>query len=201
LEVLEEAIANAIYHRDYQVREPVEVRIYPDSICILNYGGPDRSIKSNAFKIGPVKPRRYRNRRLGDFLKELDLTEGKATGIPRIKKSLKENGSPEPFFDFDEDRTFFEVDFYIHPAFKEKTEIPATSKFTNINKPAETLKESAMRVLSLIETNPQITAAEIAIKLGISSRAAQKHIANLKALSMISRKGSDKSGYWEITKA
>jgi ATP-dependent DNA helicase RecG len=198
LEALEEAIANAIYHRDYQVREPVEVRIYPDSICILNYGGPDRSIKSDAFKIGPVKPRRYRNRRLGDFLKELDLTEGKATGIPRIKKALKENGSPEPFFDFDDDRTFFEVDFYIHPAFKGKISIPS-SKPIEVNKPAETLKESTMRVLSLIETNPQITAAEIAIKLGISSRAAQKHIANLKALSMISRIGSDKSGYWKIT--
>lgn len=134
MEALEEAIANAIYHRDYQVREPVEVRIYPDSICILNYGGPDRSIKSGAFKIGPVKPRRYRNRRLGDFLKELDLTEGKATGIPRIKKALKENGSPEPFFDFDDDRTFFEVDFYIHSAFKETFDlvglIPTTKSTT-----------------------------------------------------------------------
>jgi ATP-dependent DNA helicase RecG len=39
-EALQEAIANALYHRDYQVREPVEIRIYPDSIVILNYGGP-----------------------------------------------------------------------------------------------------------------------------------------------------------------
>jgi ATP-dependent DNA helicase RecG len=38
-----------------------------------------------------------------DLLKELDLTEGKATGIPRIKKALKENGPPEPAFVFDED--------------------------------------------------------------------------------------------------
>ena len=44
-------------------------------------------------------------------------------GIPRIKKALKDNGSPEPFFDFDDDRTFFEVDFYIHPAFNEGTDL------------------------------------------------------------------------------
>jgi ATP-dependent DNA helicase RecG len=118
LEALEEAVANSIYHLNYQVFKPVEIRIYPDSIVILNYGGPDRSIKSDALNIGTVKPRRYRNRRLGDFLKELGLTEGKATGIPRIKKALKENGSSEPFFDFDEDCTFFEVDFYIHPSFR-----------------------------------------------------------------------------------
>lgn len=60
-----------LYHRDYQVREPVEIRIYPDSITILNYGGPDRSIKMESFEEGIIKPRRYRNRRLGDFLKEL----------------------------------------------------------------------------------------------------------------------------------
>jgi ATP-dependent DNA helicase RecG len=91
---LEEAIANAIYHRDYQQREPVEVRIYPDSIVILNYGGPDRSIRMEAFQTGNIRPRRYRNRRLGDFLKELKLTEGKATGIPTIRKELRTNGSP-----------------------------------------------------------------------------------------------------------
>ncbi|NHB69854.1 RNA-binding domain-containing protein [Perlabentimonas gracilis] len=102
-EAIEEAVSNAFYHRDYQVREPIEIRVYPDSIVILNYGGPDRSIKADAFKTGAIKPRRYRNRRLGDFLKELELTEGRATGIPRIRKALSDNSSPEPLFDFDED--------------------------------------------------------------------------------------------------
>ncbi|WP_421811312.1 ATP-binding protein [Flagellimonas sp.] len=85
-------MANALYHRDYQVREPVEIRIYPESITILNFGGPDRSIKMRTFNKDVIKPRRYRNRRLGDFLKELDLTEGRATGIPIIRKTLRENG-------------------------------------------------------------------------------------------------------------
>ncbi len=117
-QALEEAIANAIYHRDYTVREPVEIRIYADSISILNYGGPDRSIKMESFDRGIVKARRYRNRRLGDFLKELHLTEGKATGIPMIKRSLSENGSPAAYFETDEGRTYFMVEFKIHPAFR-----------------------------------------------------------------------------------
>lgn len=198
LEALEEAIANSIYHRDYQAYEPVEVRIYPDSICILNYGGPDRSIKAEAFNVGPVKPRRYRNRRLGDFLKELDLTEGKATGIPRIKKALKENGSPEPVFDFDEDRTFFEIDFLIHPAFNGRNKVNTTNKHVNIRTSIDTLKESTIRVLSIIKNNPNITAYEIALELNISSRAAQKQIASLKSVGIIERIGSDKTGYWLI---
>lgn len=190
---LEEAIANAMYHRDYQVREPVEIRIYPDSIVVLNYGGPDRSIKSEAFKNGLVKPRRYRNRRLGDFLKELDLTEGKGTGIPRIKKALRENGSPDPFFDFDEDRTYFEVDFYIHPAFKEHSEVPKLP--VNEDK---TRLDTSDKIISLLRVNRQITIPEIAKSLNLSKRGVEDQLATLRNKGLISRKGSRKSGYWEV---
>ena len=89
LETIKEAIINTIYHCDYPVWEPIEIRIYPDSIVIVNYGGSYCSIKSDSFKVSTIKPRLYRNRRLGDFLKELDLTEGKATGILCMKKVFK----------------------------------------------------------------------------------------------------------------
>ena len=118
-QALEETVVNAFYHRDYQQREPVEIRIYPNSIVVINHGGPDRSIRLEAFSQGQVRSRRYRNRRLGEFLKELELTEGRATGIPTILKALKDNGSPAPRFNTDDERTFFEVELFIHPAFKE----------------------------------------------------------------------------------
>jgi ATP-dependent DNA helicase RecG len=116
-QAIEETLVNAFYHRDYQQREPIEIRIYPNSIIFINQGGPDRSIKLQAFNAGQARARRYRNRRLGEFLKELNLTENRATGIPTILKSLNENGSPAPRFNTDDDRTFFEVELFIHPAF------------------------------------------------------------------------------------
>jgi ATP-dependent DNA helicase RecG len=116
-QAIEETLVNAFYHRDYQQREPIEIRIYPTSIIFINHGGPDRSIKLEAFNIGQVRGRRYRNRRLGEFLKELELTEGRATGIPTILQTLSFNGSPAPRFHSDDERTFFEVELYIHPAF------------------------------------------------------------------------------------
>ncbi len=107
-QAFEEAVVNALYHRDYQEREPVEITIEPTHIDILSYSGPDRSITTEAIKAAQrLKARRYRNRRLGDFLKELDLTEGRATGIPTIQKSLRENGSDKAVIDTDEDRTYF----------------------------------------------------------------------------------------------
>ena len=70
-----------------------------------------------------MRSRRYRNRRLGEFLKELELTEGRATGIPTILKELRENGSPEPKFLTDDDYTYFEVELFIHPEFSTATTV------------------------------------------------------------------------------
>ncbi len=32
--------------------------------------------------------RRYRNRRVGEFLKELEMTEGRGTGIPKMLREI-----------------------------------------------------------------------------------------------------------------
>ena len=114
-QALEEAVVNALYHRDYQEREPVEITIEPDRISILSYAGPDRSVTVDAIRRGDVlRSRRYRNRRLGDFLKELELTEGRCTGIPTIQEELAKNGSPRATIETDENRTFFLIDIPCH---------------------------------------------------------------------------------------
>jgi len=117
-DAIEEALANAVYHRNYELLDPIEVRILPTAIEIISYNGVDPSIKQSEFESGRVRARRYRNRRVGEFLKELKLTEGKGTGIPTIINALKENGSPVPKFDTNEpERTFFIVEIPIHEAF------------------------------------------------------------------------------------
>ena len=114
---IEEAIVNAVYHRSYEERNPIEVRINQDKITIVSYPGPDKSIRKSDIDSGQVIVRRYRNRRIGDFLKELKLTEGRATGIPKIIKSMKINKSPRPIFDTDDDRTYFLVNLPINEYF------------------------------------------------------------------------------------
>lgn len=44
----------------------------------------------------------------------MDLTEGRSTGIPKILKVMKENGSPPPEFETDEDRTSFLIRLPVH---------------------------------------------------------------------------------------
>lgn len=110
-QALEEALVNAFYHRDYQINEPVEIVIEPHRITILSHSGPDKTISDEVLKAATIiRSRRYKNRRLGDFLKELDLTEGRATGIPTIQDELKRNGSPKATIETDPNRSFFLID-------------------------------------------------------------------------------------------
>ena len=112
---VEEALVNAVYHRSYEQREPVEVRVNPDGIEMVSYPGPDASIRTEALNGDKIVARRYRNRRIGEFLKELELTEGRCTGIPTIRRAMSENGSPLPRFSTDEGRTYFLVELPVHP--------------------------------------------------------------------------------------
>lgn len=117
-EAIEEALSNAVYHRNYELQEPIEIRVLPEAIEIISYSGTDPSLKQTDFEKGVVRARRYRNRRIGEFLKELRLTEGRGTGIPTIKRELFDNGSPEAKFDTDEpDRRHFIITIPIHESF------------------------------------------------------------------------------------
>ena len=117
---VEEALSNAIYHRSYQIHEPVTVTITPETMEILSIPGPDMSISDEDLANRVLISSRYRNRRIGDFLKELKMVEGRNTGIPLIVNAMKQNGSDLPEFKTDERRSFFRVILPIHPVFVNK---------------------------------------------------------------------------------
>jgi ATP-dependent DNA helicase RecG len=124
-----EALCNAIYHRSYDGEpKPIKVYIYPDRMEIISYPGPVPGIELKHLNgLAPLPPVPARNRRIGEFLKELKLAEGRGTGMPKIRHAMQRNGSPPPQFDFDEIRSYFRVTLPIHPRDR------ATGKFNNGN--------------------------------------------------------------------
>lgn len=107
-EAVEEAIANAVYHKSYEVGKPIEIQIWDDKIEILSFPGPVPPVDDNILKENKrIVARDYRNRRIGDFLKELRLTEGRGTGFPTIYNAMEKNNSPVPVFDTDKHSTYF----------------------------------------------------------------------------------------------
>ncbi len=162
---VEEGVVNAVYHRSYEEREPVEVRITPEEISILSFPGPDRSIRMKDLRTGHAVARRYRNRRIGEFFKELELTEGRSTGIPKILQAMQKNGSPPPEFDTDEDRTYFLIRFPVNKKIIQKPS--ETGQVTG-----EVTGEVAGEVIGLLKalTKP-LKRKEIQGKMGLGSEA------------------------------
>jgi ATP-dependent DNA helicase RecG len=114
---VEEALSNAVHHKNYQVPEPITVTVTPEKLEILSFPGPDRSITDENIRELRMVATRYRNRRIGEFLKELHLVEGRNTGVPSMLRALENNGSPPPLFETDAERSYFRVTLFIHGAF------------------------------------------------------------------------------------
>ena len=151
ISAIEEALVNAIYHRSYEEREPVEVRIVAEELMVLSFPGADRSIRMEDFQKGQAVSRRYRNRRIGEFLKELDLAEGRSTGVPKIYRAMRQNGSPGPIFESDEDRTWFLVRLPVH----ERISLAATEHETDHVAGQTTLQDKTLEIPGKNRNTPQ----------------------------------------------
>ena len=233
-DALEEAVVNSLYHRDHSLYEPVEITVEPDGIDILSCPGPDRSIPMSAIEKGEyLKSRRYRNRRLGDFLKEMELTEGRSTGVPTIQEKLANNGSPRATFETTEERLTFLIHIPVHPlcnnqlvvrnetqpsgsektdSSSEKTGASSEKKGTSSEKKGASSEKSSEKtgassekphdliqiILDAIRMDAKVSAAEIAMQVGVSARAVEKRIRTLRENGVIRRIGPDKGGSWEI---
>ena len=168
---IEEALSNAVYHRAYDEREPIEVRIEADRIEIVSFPGPDRSVTIEGLKSYRVSNRRYRNRRIGDFLKELHLTEGRNTGFKKILDALEANGSPKPEFETDDARTYFITRLFIHEKFLNE-ELKESQK--GAEKEPKKGAERKKAILELLAKNPTMTQAQLMEQMELTRKQVQK---------------------------
>lgn len=191
-EAIEEALSNAVYHKSYEMENTIEVNIRLDQIEILSFPGPMPPVDKNMLKKDKIIAKSYRNSRIGDFLKELDMTEGRGTGIPKIRKFMTQNKSEEPIFETDEDRVYFlTILKNKYPNLKEDNNSDK-EKVVNNN------DEITDKILKLIKKNGNITIKELEEKTGLTKRKIEYKISKLKSEGIICRKGSRKSGMWEI---
>ena len=105
LPALRETLVNAVYHRGYDVDqpEPTKVCLYPNRVEVISYPGPVPGIEArHLVPNAQARAVPARNRRIGEFLKELGLAEGRLTGLPRVFQAMEANGSPTPRFEFAE---------------------------------------------------------------------------------------------------
>ena len=187
LEVLREAIVNAIVHRDYNITgTQISVEIYDDRIEIMNPGGLHRGLTIS--KLGSVSLRR--NEIIADLFYRLDKVERMGMGVKKMRTAMIEAGLRKPKFDID---TFFKVTFYRSAEFSLKhTDILAQKP---AQKPAQKI---AQKIIELITLNPKITRSELADSIGVSDNIIKHTLKKMQIKELIRRVGPDKGGFWEI---
>ena len=166
---VEEALSNAVYHKSYQIHEPITVLITPGKMEITSLPGPDRSISDEDLAQRKLVSRRYRNRRIGDFLKELNIVEGRNTGIPTIIESMRINGSGLPSFETDEDRSYFVTILPIHPDFLsngKEGQSYIKSEGSGNNKKRRSKAEIESLIINILKEKGNMSTNEIASELG-----------------------------------
>lgn len=73
-----------------------------------------------------------------------------------------------------------------------KVQVKVQDKFPEVS-------ESTWAVYDIIHQNPKSTVNDICEQLSIKERQVYKHISLLKSLGIITRVGSNKTGYWKVT--
>lgn len=165
-DALEETLTNALYHRDYQIPEPVKVYVYKDRIEFFNRPGPDPAISEERMSRFDFKFDCYLNGRIGDFFKELKLTEGRNTGIPRVLRALRANKSGDPIYETDKDRRYLRVTIPIHEAFlPEEKDDPREVSGGKYRNPEDTKS----MILESLRLNGCQTGRQLAVSIGYSS--------------------------------
>ena len=204
---IKEAVVNAFYHRDYMSYEPITIEVEPDCINIMNFPGIDRSISEKTIAEGErFVSRYYRNRRLGEFLKELDLSEGHSTGIPTIQEELEKNGSPRAEFITDEDRRAMRVRIPIHPAFLEDSGNDSNNLFQNETSFETSLKQvlksqdynKLIPIIRMLEKEKEINIQEVMAITKKSRTTAWRYMRILIDLGVVETEGDTNNTVYRI---
>ena len=114
---IEEALVNAVYHKSYRKPEPIVVTFTREKMEINSLPGPDKTIKKADLEKFRLFAKQDRNRRIGDFLKELELAEARNTGYPAILRAVEQNGSPKPIIETNPSRDYFTFVLPVHKYF------------------------------------------------------------------------------------
>ena len=161
-------------------------------IEIISHPGPDRSVTLEGLRTFKVRSRRYRNRRIGEFLKELHLTEGRNTGFKKILDALNKNGSPLPEFETDEAHDYFITRLFVRGGFYDYSNHDANDANHDAN--SDHIQE---QILSLLRAEPKTTQTKLADAIGVSRATIQRAMKEMIEKHQITRIGSTR-GYWKV---
>ena len=102
IRALQEAVVNAIVHRDYEIPQPIRITVFSDRIELRSPGGLYWSVSKEDFLAGKSSSI-WRNQSFAHLFYKLQLAQNEGQGIPTIMRSMQLEGCPAPIFKIEEE--------------------------------------------------------------------------------------------------
>ena len=199
---LREMLLNALVHRTY-MGATIQMRVYDDRLSIWNEGVLPYGLSIEDLK--KEHSSRPRNPIIANacFLGGYIDTWGR--GTLKIINTCREAGLPEP--EFTEMNGGVSMTLFVHSLstkagenIREKTSEKTKGEFGKISERIRKEFGSELaRAFEIIYQDPELTAEQIAQKLGKTRRTVENYIAGLKKAGVITRRGPKLGGHWEVT--
>lgn len=210
---VEEALVNAIIHRDYtELGSEVHVDIYDNRMEIYSPGGMFEGRPVQDLDIMTI-PSRRRNPILADIFNRLEYMERRGSGFKKILQSYAvfgDNGdTPKPEFRSTHSSffiTLWNLNYSSANVVEDDTvngPVNVTDDTVNVvdnvvDNVVEKFTHRHLEILAIISSNSQKGANDIAKILRVAPRTIQRDLRYLQDKKIIKRVGPDYGGHWEI---
>ena len=185
-----EAVTNAIIHADFMLNGILRIEKYDDRFVLTNPG----LLKLPLEQIYAGGESKARNQRIQSMLRMIGYGENLGSGFPMILNAWNEKHWIKPTLT--EQPELLQVKLTL---FVQTDDIPQEpTGETRVETMGKSSEKSSEKIMDIIKQSPKITAKEISIVLGISSRGVEKQIKNLREQGILRRIGPDKGGHWEV---
>ena len=191
---IEELVANAIVHNNYENGKPIQIYVSEKQINIVNYNRPLPPLSLKDLNERNVfNERDTENPEIRDMFKSLGIIESFGTGIGEAKKAMMDNGSPKLYYKlFSESDNVTSVVIPVNEEYASiKNGLNSTEVFKQIDQ-AQVLKDRISKskntskvkenLLIVYKTLGQSTFgnSDVAITLDCSRTTSTKYIKKLK---------------------
>ena len=190
---IRELIVNAIAHRSYLDRNNIKIALYDDRLEVSSPGKLPMGQTIEKMKSGNST---IRNEALVHILQYLNYIEAWGRRIPRIIKSVTDEGLAEPSFVGGE--TELIVNIYRHGDSYHISD--QTLGYLDHLDQSIILTSNKRKILNLILVNNSITQKEISAKSSLSISQVKYYTGKLIEKSIISRDGTNRKGKWTVKK-
>ena len=203
---VEEAIVNALIHRDYlELGSEVHIDMYDDRMEIYSPGGMPSGKFVQDLDARKV-PSKRRNPVIADLFQRLDLMERRGSGFGKILNAYKfesERRGRDMIPIFHSDATDFFVtlpnlNYGVPIVGGDKKSGRESGTKAHGSKTPLTLGKNAKIIMRVLATDGYATIPDLRRRTRLSHSGVYKILAALKAGQHIRRVGPDKGGHWEV---